>query len=289
MIALLVFAGLLILAYFMLYFGGRKYLETFAGSSSIATPQPTATAALSRVPPEKPYSLQRIDRMDDYEMSAIFQNEGTKEATKRDRDQAMAQYPMDWVTQGTNSQSFQEGQAAYQKTKAASMPMLTQPDDDDQDVKDMLLPDHTSQEEEEKKILQTYRPKCTKSLLSYCVDDVKAMVDRIYGKKGLIPVIEKSKQGTNIWEIVEVKEKNPKIVWEDDPATATAEDSTRDIMTSRGEEVITVPYPASDLAAGMDPFFQTGSSSRDGRHDYTKWTPGLERMYAPTYPVKSWF
>ena len=285
MIALLAFAGALILVYFMLYFGGRKYLEPF--DNPVVT-RPTATSTSTAHLPEKPYSMQRIDRLDDYEMSAIFQREGTKEATQKDRDQAMAQYPMDWVGQGPNSQTFQEGQAAYQKTKNAAMPMLTQPDPVGDETTDMLLPDHSSQEEEEKKILQTYRPKCAKSILSYCLDDVKAMVDRIYGSKGLVPVIEKSKQGENIWEIVEVKEKNPKIVWEDDPSSAT-ESSARDIMTSRGEEVITIPYPASDLAAGLDPFFQTGSSSRDGRHDYTKWTPGLERMYAPTYPVKSWF
>ena len=27
----------------------------------------------------------------------------------------------------------------------------------------------------------------------------------------------------------------------------------------------------------------------DGKNDYTQWTPGLERMFAPTHPIKSWF
>jgi hypothetical protein len=273
MIALIVLLGVLIIAYFMLYFGSRKYLETF---------ETRRTGSSAPFPPAKPYALQPIDRLDDYEMSMIFQNEGTKEASKQQIRDAMSQYPLDWSTQGQNSQRFQEGQAAYEQTAAAKKPMRTQQDANEES---MLLPDHVQQDEEEKKILQTYQPTCTKGLLEYCADDVKALVDRVYGRKGLLPVVEKSSQGQNIWEIVEVKEKNPKIVWEDeDPAQ-----ERRDIMASRGEEVITVPYPASDLAAGLDPFFQTGSSSRTGKHDYTKWTPGLERMYAPTYPIKSWF
>ena len=60
-------------------------------------------------------------------------------------------------------------------------------------------------------------------------------------------------------------------------------------MEKRGEEVIEVPYTASDVAAGLDPFFEPRSSVRDGKFDYTQWTPGLERMFAPTYPIKEWY
>ena len=98
-------------------------------------------------------------------------------------------------------------------------------------------------------------------------------------------MVKKSKQGENVWEIVEVKEKNPKIVWEDEVQAETQ----RAIMEQRGEEVIEVPYTTSDISAGLDPFFQPRNSVRDGKFDYTKWTPGLERMFAPTYPQKSWF
>jgi hypothetical protein len=59
-------------------------------------------------------------------------------------------------------------------------------------------------------------------------------------------------------------------------------------MIARGEETIDVPYTVSDLAAGLDPFFEKGQSVRDGRFDYTQWTPGLERMFAPTHPIKEW-
>jgi hypothetical protein len=53
--------------------------------------------------------------------------------------------------------------------------------------------------------------------------------------------------------------------------------------------VIEVPYTVTDVSAGLDPFFQSRNRVRDGKYDYTEWTPGLERMFAPTYPLKSWF
>jgi hypothetical protein len=66
-------------------------------------------------------------------------------------------------------------------------------------------------------------------------------------------------------------------------------ETDRQKMEKRGEEVIEVPYTASDIAAGLDPFFQPRNSTRDGKFDYYKWTPGLERMFAPTYPIKEWY
>jgi len=153
------------------------------------------------------------------------------------------------------------------------------------------LPDSAALDDEERKILQTYKPESSKGLLQYSVDDVKGLLTKIYDKKGLIPVIEKSKQGDNIWEIVEVKEKDPKIVWEDGQETTLQQQQMQqqEIMKKRGEETIEVPYTVSDVAAGMDPFFQSNPSTRIGKTDYTSFTPGLERMFAPTYPIKSWF
>jgi hypothetical protein len=38
----------------------------------------------------------------------------------------------------------------------------------------------------------------------------------------------------------------------------------------------------------LDPFFEPTTSTRADRSDYTKWTPGLQRMFAPTYPTADW-
>jgi hypothetical protein len=281
---------LLVFSYFVLYLGGRKYLERFEDNEENKRFNPDGTPKnnlnMTVYPPEKPYMTNPIDDLDDYEVSAIFQNQGSKEASRQQLSDAMTRYPLDWSTQPPNSQYFQENQANYQKKLENNV--INPPNTtlfNNIDGSDMTPPDTLAQEEEERKILQTYKPESSKGLLSYSVDDVKALVDRVYTKKGLIPVIEKSKQGENIWEITEVKEKDPHIVWADDIEKQTE----RDRMTQRREETIEVPYTVSDVAAGLDPFFERRTSVRDGKYDYTQWTPGLERMFAPTYPIKNWF
>ena len=282
---------LLILGYFVLYFGGRKYLENFVQNDYTqprfnADGSPNEQQNIMVYPPEKPYLMNPIDDLDAYELSLVFQNQGSKEASRKQISDAMTRYPMDWPVQGPNSQYFQDNQDQFEKQVASN---INNPPSEKMyqqiNGSDMTPPDTAAMEAEEKKILQTYKPECSKGLLQYSLDDVQGLVDKIYSKKGLIPVIEKSKQAENTWEITEVKEKNPHIVWEDDLEKQTE----RQRMDARREEIIEIPYTASDIAAGIDPFFQARNPTRDGKYDYYQWTPGLERMFAPTYPIKNWF
>ncbi len=283
---------LLIIGYLVLYFGGRKYLEKFVPNDYDNQPRfnpdgsPNEQQNMMIYPPDKPYLMNPIDDLDDYELSLIFQNQGSKTASRKQISDAMTRYPMDWPVQGPDSQYFQDNQAQFEQKVANNIndPPPTKMYNEI-NGSDMTPPDTAAMEAEERKILQTYKPECSKGLLQYSVDDVRALVDKIYGKKGEIPVIEKSKQAENVWEITEVKEKNPHIVWEDDLERETE----RQKMNKRGEEVIEVPYTASDVAAGLDPFFQARNPVRDGRYDYYQWTPGLERMFAPTFPIKAWY
>lgn len=276
---------LLIFAYFVFYFGGRKYLERFESERFNPDGSPKEGQNMSVYPPEKAYLMDPINNLDDYELSLVFQNQGLKEASKKQISDAMTRYPMDWSNQPPDSQYFQDNQAKFEQQLAEKMTNPPPTSYYKEIDGDMTPPDTRAMEEEERKILQTYVPEKSKGLLQYSVDDVKEMVNKIYSKKGQIPVLEKSKQAPNTWEIVEVTEKNPHIVWEDDIQRETE----RQKMQKRGEEVIEVPYTASDVAAGLDPFFQARNPVRDGKFDYNQWTPGLERMFAPTYPIKSWF
>jgi len=274
---------LFILGYIVLYAGGRKYLEAFESNDKRFSGDGTPNTKAMSIP-EMPYTMKPINKLDEYEISDVYNNRGSKEASKKQISDAMTRYPMDWPSRGPDSQTFQEEQAKFTNDmKNASAPATNFYRE--VDGSDMKLPDTYEIDDEERKILQTYKPESSKGLLHYSVDDVKGLLHKLYDKKGLIPVVKKSKQGENIWEIVEVKEKNPKIVWEDE----VAQNAEREIMEQRGEEVIQVPYTTSDLSAGLDPFFQKRNSVRDGKYDYTQWTPGLERMFAPTYPLKSWF
>ena len=285
---------LLIIGYIILYFGGRKYLEHFKDDSDSDSDSDSDKDKKHKkdkkdkkhkkdkkykkvnidYAPETPYLENPINSVDDYELSLVFQNQGSKEVSKKQISDAMTRYPIDWTVQGPDSQTFQDNQVKYEKKKANE---LNNPSSIANN-KDVSLPDSLTMDAEEMKILQTYEPESSKGLLEYSLDDVKSLLEKVYLKKGLIPVIEKSKQGQNIWEIVEVKEKDPHIVWEDD---------TRDRMTQRGEEIIEVPHTVSDVSAGLDPFFKPRNGIRDGK--YNNFTPGLERMFAPTQPIKSWY
>jgi hypothetical protein len=266
---------LILIGYFALYFGGRKYLETFKGLEdrleSLEGREQTDNFQNLNPEMQYPSGLNK----DTYELAQVFNNQGSKTASKKQISDAMTRYPLDWSIQGPNSQIFQENQAKYEsesKKRVDPEPFINQP-------ADMLLPDAAALEDEEQKILKTYKPESSKGLLHYSMYDVTHLLKKIYDKKGLIPVIEKSKQGENIWEIVEVKEKNPKIIWEDD--------EIRNKMTLRGENVIGVPYTASDIAAGMDPFMHTRNRVRAGRNEIKENTE-LDRMFQTTQPVPKW-
>lgn len=277
------FLLLALIGYCVIYISSRKYLENFQGLEKV-----NGSFGVYRniSPPEKPYTKEPINSLDEYELSAVFQRQGSKEASKQQLDQAMARYPMDWSVQGQGSQTYQEHAEVYKQSAEARRASQVG-EYRASDPTEMMLPDSASQEEEEMKILQTYVPEKSANLLNYSVDDVQTLVEKLYSKKGLVPELVKSKQGNNVWEVIEVREKNPKIIWEDDPA-ALSQMGERDKMIARREEVIDVPYTVSDLAAGLDPFYAKGQSTREGRFDYHQWTPGLERMFAPTHPIKEW-
>ena len=260
---------LIFLGYFAIYFGSRKYLEGFENQST-----PTPAVSTKQSMKEKEYPVQ--PSQDTYEMSAIYNNRGSKPASKKQLNDAMARYPLDWAAQGSDSQMFQEGMKKYEKDMETN-PSQVKPFQED--LTDMLLPDSSALEDEERKILQTYKPASSKGLLHYSVHDVKHLLDKVYAKRGLIPVIKKSKQGENVWEIVEVKEKNPKIVWEDDV--------TRDKMAQRGEDMIEVPYTASDMAAGLEPFMNKRTCVRTGKHDIFE-NEELNRSFEPMRPIPAW-
>jgi len=262
---------LLLFGYIVLYFNGHKYLEHFSNRNEKKKESNEDTSS-----PEMPYLKDPIDSVDDYELSLVFQNQGSKGASRQQINEAMTRYPIDWSVQGPDSQYFQDNQVNYEKKLNTTDKIGTRDENDSQsDSMPEVVPDV---ETEEMKILQTYVPESSKGLLQYSVDDVKGLLEKVYSKKGLIPVIEKSKQGPNIWEVTEVKEINPTIIWEDD---------TRNIMQQRRENAIDVPYTVSDVAAGLDPYFQSRNTVRDGK--YNEFTPDLERMFAPTYPVKEWY
>lgn len=268
---------LVALGYVAFYISGRKYLERFENRFTQDGQPITDATTIMQTNVSRQLQPDNSHNEDAFEIAQIFQNQG-KEASQKQISDAMTRYPLDWSVQGPGSQMFQENQARYEKSQKnviAPEPYQNLPTD-------MMLPDGALLEEEERKLLQTYKPETSKGLLHYSMHDVHDLLKKLYGKKGQIPVIKKSKQGENVWEIVEVKEKNPTIVWEDSPV-----DSTRNTMTQRGEEVIQVPYAVGDVTASLDPFMRARERVRTGGTTITE-NSELGRMFQPTYPIPKW-
>ena len=96
------------------------------------------------------------------------------------------------------------------------------------------------------------------------------------------------KEGTAVYEIVGVRRKDEKVLYEDEEAPAMLTP-----VPSAGEARITVPPAAMDYSAAKDPYYDTnpgaGERSRTGKWNYQSWTPGLERAFGPTNPKDDWY
>ena len=232
---------------------------------------------------QAPFVKQRLMDVDDYEYNLVFQQEGDREISKALYNKLQSQYPLDWSTQPPSSAHFQAGLQKLKESFQAPPVMESGPNPyREMNAEAFTPPDTTAEHMEERKILQLYQPAKTDSLGTYQLDDAQALIKRIYDAKGLIPEVQK-KEG-NVYEVIGTRRKDEKIVYEDENPPAQ-----RAPVETAGEGTITVPATAVDVAAGLDPFFTPSASTHMDRWDYTKFTPGLERMFAPTYPTVEWY
>jgi hypothetical protein len=226
-----------------------------------------------------PYTTEPINDLDQYELEAVFQNEGDRELKKQQINQMTRRYPLDWTNYPPNSSKFQSEQAKYIEgfSTHSSSEELNEPYKNIGDG-NLRPPDTIQMEKEEREILSTYHPKKANCMTTYDVDDAQVLMDKIYKPKGLIPDVVR-KEG-NVFEVVRTRNIKNKIEYEDDLPDAP-------IQSAREANII-VPPIATEMAASRDPFYEPRINTRSSRTDYTRWTPGLERMYAPTYPTLDW-
>ncbi len=236
----------------------------------------------------RPYTTSEIMGVDDYEYNVVFANESEKGMTKELQNKLMSQYPMDWSTQPPSSSQFQQGvremfqdgsQEKAVEPDAASNPYTAIMDDS------LTPPDTLKVEQEERRIIQTYRPKHAGDLTTYDVDDAMQLIKKIYDKKGEIPQVIQKKN--NVYEIIGTRKKDEKIVYEemDGDAPASSEPSV-----PAGENITVVPQAAADKNSALDPFYEAApnTNTHERRWNYRQWTPGLERMFAPTEAKAEW-
>jgi hypothetical protein len=231
---------------------------------------------------ERPYLTDPINSLDDYEYNLIFQNEGSREMSDQIKNSLTSEYPFDWSELPPSAAEFQSGKSAmYQAAPTGHIPSDTYKAIE---AASLQPPDMDAIEDEERKILATYVPKHAGDLTTYNVEDAKELIHKIYDAKGLKP--EVVEQGNNVYQVVYTSPKDPKIEYEDDPSPSVGGQM---YSNPKAFDVISVPQAPSDTSAALDPFYEPRNSVRTSRNDYTKWTPGLERMFAPTYEHKKWY
>jgi len=231
-----------------------------------------------------PYTTDNIQSLDQYELEAVFSNEGDRELKKQQINQMTRRYPLDWTKYPPNSSKFQSGQAKYIEgfSSESSAEKLNEPYKDMENG-NLNPPDTLAIEKSEKEILATYHPRKAGSVTSYDPHDAQKLLEQIYAPKGIKPIV-KRKEG-NVFEVVSTRSLKDKVEYEDDLPDASY--SARN-GPGPGEAHIEVPATATEVAAGRDPFYEPTTSTRSSRTDYMRWTPGLERMFAPTYPTTDW-
>jgi hypothetical protein len=299
--------GLIILGYVVLYIGGRNYLRdgfqsgsgAGAGSPSVSqlfpTPMPVLAKDTNADGPGRvlmeyttadPVAKGRIDSISDYEYNMIFQEESdNREISQALKNKLMSQRPMEWAGLPPSSEKFQAGLRESFENATPSVPNNPQPFTNISG-QNMVPPDTESTEMEERKILQTYKPPTAEKISTYNADeDPDALIKRIYDVKGLVPTVA-HKEGTNVYEVIGVRRKDEKILYEDEEAPAS-----KGPVQHAGEAKIGIPPVAWDTAVAADPYYDKsnmGGRTRSGKWDYQAWTPGLERMFAPTNANEAW-
>ncbi len=185
--------------------------------------------------------------------------------------------------EGSCKQRKAEGFLGAINGGAAGQVMKTGDIYEDIDGNNLQPVDTTKLEQEERAILNTFEFKRSSSDIgSYNPDDVAELLDKYYSKEKKNAYYVRREDG--VYEVFETVDKDPKIEYEDE-APEPAREEMGDDMT----QAIQVPKGVAQYSSKLDPFFEARQSMRPSRQDYTAWTPGLERMFAPTEPTQQWY
>lgn len=297
MLEYIILVGLIILIGTSIYiiYSLKNKSSTDAKTITSAAPatQPKEDASGSLVGKEfiPPYATDFIQSVDDYEYNMVFQNEGDRGITRATRDLLMSQYPMDWTVQPPSSDIFQQGLASYKESFTGQSQGKELPVNNPYKAIDgsiMTPPVY----KDEKDILATYTPKKPNELTTYDAADAKEIIEKIYSGKGL--VADYKQTGDNTFTIMSTRPKDQKIVYEDEEPTSSQGNqeapATTQAVPSMGEGTFEVPANIENYKT-PDPFYTVNPNNRtrDGKWDYSSWTPGLERMFAPTEPQTKWY
>jgi hypothetical protein len=241
-----------------------------------------------------------INKLDDYEYTRVFQTEDQARNTisKESKNQLMEKHNLDWANLPFNSEERAEKEDEfiagrmdnYWKDPKSGAFFNTV------NGKNVMPPDSEAEYMREQKILASYRPT---DISDHVVDsetqEVAKMVMKVYeNDPNWDPIITKTDEGK--YEVTELIPKTRKERFEDAKTIGMATtmgfgDQDRDSLVRQD------PKASIQITDNMrnDPFFDKGGvKDNDNQrvwnyNDFRKWTPDLERMFAPTAETKAWY
>jgi hypothetical protein len=233
-----------------------------------------------------------INKLDDYEYTRVEQSENRarNELSAAVRNELLEGRTLDWANLPFNSEARAATADAFIAGRVEDM--YREPKTGvffkNMEGRPILPPDVEAEKAREAKILSSYQPTAiTKHTVDSETERVAKLVSDIYANDpAWEPVVTRTDK--NKWEVTELRPKPRKEIYADaqtvDLATATANGTTQ-------------PPPSLDIMDRLrdDPYFDKfGVGDRDNNKfwnykDFNKWTPGLERMFAPTLDNREWY
>lgn len=228
---------------------------------------------------DRAYSTAPINKLDDYEYQHISDS---TDNTRNAKSDAMNTIRTDWANLPfkANARSKEEDSFVASRLEDGRRDPETGVFFKTVEGSTIVPPDTDIAKEREQKILSSYRP--TDITKNDETNSVAKLVNAMYKNDPMWePVV--TRVSDHQWEISEIRPKARKEKYEEEVTKTNA------LSDEHMKPSVTI-----DDHNRLDPYFdKTGISDKDNNRywkyeDFRKWTPGLERMFAPTLPNKEW-
>ena len=250
-------------------------------------------------PGEQTYAKTPINSLDDYEYNRVFELENKPRMaplSKEVKSNLLGAMQLDWPTLPYSSDT--RAKLEEQFVDARMQDVFREPKSGvffkNMEGVDVSPPDQDAVAAREAKILSAYQPT---AITTHVVDDEYERVAKVVAQQYSTdpdwePVVEK--RGPHQYAVTElrpkVKKEAKEPVWEDEIPTTVA-DAKQQGLLEGGEVKPNVMTIQDNL---QDPFFaKTGVADHSNDtfwkySDFNKWSPNLERQFAPTDPQNEW-
>jgi hypothetical protein len=256
--------------------------------------QENATRVVTESDVDRPWDKTPINSVGDYDRTQVYENE------RASRQGAMStavinelsnQYKMDWSQLPFNSEAKAAQEDIFTAGRMNSMyrEPVTGVFFKNMEGDSLLPPNTDEQNKAEMRILNSYvPPKVVENKEQEETVTIANLVKKLFaGNKDYTPVVEKT--GNNNWAITELVPKAKKESWADAEKGTSIDSAVRAGWIPPQASMEIFDHGTNDPA-----FYKAGVADNDnGRFwnykDFNKFTPGLERMYAPTLQTREWY